>query len=409
MLFIAAFASIFGLNSAAAKGREQLAIGLLFGLGLLLGLAVAPVIADYAAADPSALWQAAGATAAFVAALGAHRTTGGTHVHPSSARSDRRPHRRYLYDILVGLAVGATVGLAGVWARRRTGDGPPQIALSFSIPFLAGLAGHAASASPIAAIIAAGFVVEAFYSGRGAPERPYSASTQALGRAFWQQATLLLSGALAFIVGLSNPTALEGIEIAPAPLIGYVAEALALVTTTRFLIAWASAGRRRDSDRVPRAKEGLMLAWGGGRTPLAFVVALLVRATIETGAPFPDRDLLLVFAAALVVASAALQGTTVAALARRLGLDGDHGEQREEQAARERLAAARRAHPRTTAASQRERGEVSGAERAALVHLYDADEIGEDTMLRLRHEIDLEAQRRSDGTLRPNPGRATPR
>ena len=42
VLFIGAFALIFGLNSAAAKGREQLAIGLLFGLGLVLGLAVAP-------------------------------------------------------------------------------------------------------------------------------------------------------------------------------------------------------------------------------------------------------------------------------------------------------------------------------------------------------------------------------
>ena len=59
VLFIA-FACIIGLNIAAAKGREQLAIGLLFGLGLLLGLAVAPLIADYASADPSALWQAAG-------------------------------------------------------------------------------------------------------------------------------------------------------------------------------------------------------------------------------------------------------------------------------------------------------------------------------------------------------------
>src|SRR3954466_11133977 len=51
VLFIAAFASIIGLNIAAAKRRQQLAIGLLFGLGLLLGLAVAPVIADYANAD----------------------------------------------------------------------------------------------------------------------------------------------------------------------------------------------------------------------------------------------------------------------------------------------------------------------------------------------------------------------
>ena len=41
-------------------------------MGLLLGLAVAPVIAEYANSDPSALWQAAGATAAFVAALGAY-------------------------------------------------------------------------------------------------------------------------------------------------------------------------------------------------------------------------------------------------------------------------------------------------------------------------------------------------
>jgi modulator of FtsH protease len=72
IVFIGAFACIFALNAAASRGREQLAIGLLFGLGLLLGLAVAPVIADYAKADPSALWQAAGATAAFVAGCGAY-------------------------------------------------------------------------------------------------------------------------------------------------------------------------------------------------------------------------------------------------------------------------------------------------------------------------------------------------
>jgi modulator of FtsH protease len=72
VLFIAAFGCIFGLNFAVARGREQLAIVLLFGLGLLLGLAVAPLIAAYASADPAALWQAAGATAAFVAACGSY-------------------------------------------------------------------------------------------------------------------------------------------------------------------------------------------------------------------------------------------------------------------------------------------------------------------------------------------------
>ena len=71
LFFIGAFACIFGLNIANSRGREQLAIVFLFGLGLALGLAVAPVIAYYAHADPAALWQAAGATGAFVAGCGA--------------------------------------------------------------------------------------------------------------------------------------------------------------------------------------------------------------------------------------------------------------------------------------------------------------------------------------------------
>ncbi len=71
LFFIAAFACIFALNRATAAGREQLAVGFLFGLGLTIGLAVAPVVAYYADSNPSVVWQAAGATGAFVAGLGA--------------------------------------------------------------------------------------------------------------------------------------------------------------------------------------------------------------------------------------------------------------------------------------------------------------------------------------------------
>jgi modulator of FtsH protease len=60
-----------GLSIASSRGREQLAIWFLFGLGLLLGASVGPVLADYARTDPAVLWQALGATAGFVAALGA--------------------------------------------------------------------------------------------------------------------------------------------------------------------------------------------------------------------------------------------------------------------------------------------------------------------------------------------------
>jgi uncharacterized protein len=102
VLFLGAFACIFALNAAAARGREQLAIGLLFGLGLLLGLAVAPVIADYAKADPSALWQAAGVTAAFVAACGAYGY---------ATRRDLSSWARTLFWALLGLIAFGIVAI----------------------------------------------------------------------------------------------------------------------------------------------------------------------------------------------------------------------------------------------------------------------------------------------------------
>jgi FtsH-binding integral membrane protein len=70
-LFVAAFVCFFALNFAVRRS-EGLAIALLFGAGLLLGMAVGPVLAQYAQSDPGALWQSGGATALFVGALGAY-------------------------------------------------------------------------------------------------------------------------------------------------------------------------------------------------------------------------------------------------------------------------------------------------------------------------------------------------
>src|SRR3954465_11837928 len=71
ILFIAAFACLFGLNIALRRS-EGLAIAMLFGGGLLLGVALGPVLAYYADTNPSILWQAGGATALFVGALGSY-------------------------------------------------------------------------------------------------------------------------------------------------------------------------------------------------------------------------------------------------------------------------------------------------------------------------------------------------
>jgi modulator of FtsH protease len=69
LFFIVGFGCLIALNFAVRRGG--VAIPLLLGVGLFLGLAMAPTIANYSATSPKALWQAAGATALFMAGFGA--------------------------------------------------------------------------------------------------------------------------------------------------------------------------------------------------------------------------------------------------------------------------------------------------------------------------------------------------
>jgi FtsH-binding integral membrane protein len=95
VFYIASFGVLFGLN-AAAQRSEGLAVFLLFGFGLLLGLAVAPTISYYIDADPQAVWQAAGATALFIAGCGAAGY---------AIRTDLAPLARIFFWALLALIV----------------------------------------------------------------------------------------------------------------------------------------------------------------------------------------------------------------------------------------------------------------------------------------------------------------
>jgi modulator of FtsH protease len=70
LFFLAALGVLLAMNVAVQRS-EGLAITLLFGFGILMGLATAPTIAYYADTNPQILWQAGGATALFIAGFGA--------------------------------------------------------------------------------------------------------------------------------------------------------------------------------------------------------------------------------------------------------------------------------------------------------------------------------------------------
>ena len=70
VFFLASFACLIGMRFAVRRGGSS-AVGLLLGFGFLVGLATAPTVVYYASTNPEVLWQAGGATALFMAGLGA--------------------------------------------------------------------------------------------------------------------------------------------------------------------------------------------------------------------------------------------------------------------------------------------------------------------------------------------------
>lgn len=68
--YLLALACLIGMRFTVRRSAG-LSVTLLFGLGLLMGLALSPTLVYYAGADPQPLWQTGGATALFVAGFGA--------------------------------------------------------------------------------------------------------------------------------------------------------------------------------------------------------------------------------------------------------------------------------------------------------------------------------------------------
>ncbi|MEI6793031.1 MAG: Bax inhibitor-1 family protein [Actinomycetes bacterium] len=100
--WIGAIGCLIGLNVANSKGLHQLALVLLFAVGLLLGISIGYTVKYYAVTDSTAVYQAVAATALFVGALGA----GGYAI-----RKDLSFLYRFAFFALLGLIVVGIITL----------------------------------------------------------------------------------------------------------------------------------------------------------------------------------------------------------------------------------------------------------------------------------------------------------
>ena len=107
--FIAAFVCLIAMNFTVRRS-VHVTVALLCAFGLLIGLAMAPVLAYYAGTNPHALWTAGGATALFIAGFGA--------VGYATKR-DLSALARIAFFALIGLII---FGIVMIFVRIPNGD-----------------------------------------------------------------------------------------------------------------------------------------------------------------------------------------------------------------------------------------------------------------------------------------------
>ena len=250
---------------------------------------------------------------------------------------------RFVASVAGGVAIGLAVGWLAAEVRRRVDDPPAEIVVSVVTGYAAYLPADRLGVSGVLAAVTAGL-----YVGWRAPELA-SVSTRLLGFSFWEVLNYLLNAILFILVGLQlGPILSELTGRSAAVLFGEAALISAVVIAVR--IAWVftvpylvRALDRRPSQVARRVgpRERLVSGWSGMRGAVSLAAALALPLEGAPGQPFPERELIIFLTFGVIFATLVVQGLTLPALIRRLGVRGDGAEDQEE--VRARMEAARAA------------------------------------------------------------------
>jgi CPA1 family monovalent cation:H+ antiporter len=342
---------------------------------------------------------------------------------------------KFVWSGVGGLLIGLVAGLVIREVRRRIDDPPTEITISLLSAYAAYLPAEELGVSGVIAAVTVGV-----YMGWHTPELT-TPVMRLQGVAIWEVLTFLLNAMLFLLVGFQMPNVIDNISghsagelIAWGLLVSFVVIAVRLVWgfTMVYVIR---ALDRRPSQRARRAgwRQRMVVGWAGMRGSVSLAAALALPLKTESGAPFADRGLIIFLAFAVILTTLVGQGLTLGPLIRRLGVEDDGAEAREEVAARIRLAEA--AISRTEELDgqewvrpdtlERVRGlfdyrrrrfgaqedgdgdeyeersgnyirlmyELFDAQREALIRLRNSGEISDEVRRRVERELDLEESR----------------
>jgi Na+/H+ antiporter len=236
--------------------------------------------------------------------------------------------------IIVGEALfGAAVGWLSLRARHYAHDPKVEITLSLITPYVAFWLPHYLGGSGVLATVACGL-----YMSWNGPLW-ISAATRLQGIFFWDLVVYLIEGLLFLLTGFEMRLLIE--KSKEFPLGGIlIATALvaAIVIVARFIWVFpaiylprvlSTALRKRDP--APPWQHVFILSFAGVRGAVSLAAALALPLALDSGAPFPNRDLILFVSFGVIFVTLVGLGLSLPAVVTWLGTsDAVHEEQRAE-------------------------------------------------------------------------------
>jgi len=278
------------------------------------------------------------------------------------------------YLIAMGIAVGLVIAEIVHWMEHGIDDGPIEIALSILTPYVAYLAADAIHASGVMAVVACGLYLSRKSS------HFFSASVRLQAWAVWDSLTFILNGLVFVLIGLQLPYVLSTIsDHNLRTLIAYGAIFTAFLIVLR--LAWLFPGAHfanvirtrilHQNEPLPPARSIFVVGWTGMRGVISLAAAIALPKTLANGVPFPQRNIIIFLAFTVILVTLVLQGLTLPALIRALGLAAPPSAHPEEKEARRAILEAALAH----------------LEKARSKHPGDSAEVYDDLAQHYQHRL----------------------
>ena len=247
---------------------------------------------------------------------------------------------QFVFTGVGGIAIGVAVGVLIAAVRRRVDDPLTDITISLLTAYAAYLPAEEVGASGVIAAVTVGV-----WLGWQSSELTDPATRLQLF-AIWEVLQFLLNAFLFVLIGLQLPGVIENLSgRSTGELIGYGALISATVIVVR--IVWVFGftylprrvrGRLAGETVHQPASETTLVAWSSMRGSVSLAAALAIPLTVDGGAPFPERDLIVFLAFCVILATLVGQGLLFPAVIRAVDIEDDTRDLDEELNARLEIA-----------------------------------------------------------------------